>query len=428
MHANKFTGCLIFISIVLSRLDSFKLYHDNHKQCSIISTKFNVCCESSPINSNSCISMHSSSSHNSNDISNFQSKKNHAIADGFTFAFFLAFGYILDAIFNPVLLKNFFSLPLATVKFLSPLSMLLAYIPCLWWGVPWARIGSWKSWKSNLHRLGGVLTLIVPLIFSIWEIFTSSHVPLPLYILCVLTISTNVFFGAALIPSRLPAYDIPTLRAFAVGCLLAVSFTSMSLFFRLGCIQSYEIFGKIFALGSIFSTIYAWSDGIQHMISYVKGNYKEAIGRKWYLPFERPSMKHVFVDCLWKQPSESALKASVSPSNMVTACTTLLTAVFATISLLQLRYLSSGVAGMTKMAQLYPDIVRWSCYEALLAVVANNFGTFSGTLVLQNKVSQKTAGIFNAVGLLIPVLNLVGFCVRYPGAINSLIVTSFCKL
>eukprot|EP01036_Dinobryon_divergens_P026119 gene26119-34729_t len=342
--------------------------------------------------------MHSSSL-KSNNSSNFQSKKNNAIADGVTFAFLLAFGYILDAIFNPILLKNLFSLPLATVKLLSPLSMLVAYIPCLWWGVPWARIGSWKSWKSNLHRFGGVLTLIVPLIFSIWEIFTSSHVPLPLYILCVLTISTNVFFGAALIPSRLPAYDIPTLRAFAVGCLLAVSFTSMSMFFRLGCMPSYEIFGKIFALGSIFSTIYAW-----------------------------PTMKHVFVDCLWKQPSESALKASVSPSNMVTACTTLLTAVFATISLLQLRYLSSGLAGMTKMAQLYPDIVRWSCYEALLAVVANNFGTFSGTLVLQNKVSQKTAGIFNAVGLLIPVLNLVGFCVRYPGAINSLIVTSFCKL
>ena len=424
MHTNNFTICLIFISFV-SCFDSFRLYHHNHHQ--LLSSKFDICCGSNPIYRKSCINMHSPSL-NSNDISN--SKKNNAIVDSFSFFFLLASGYILDTIFNPIFLKHFVNTPLATVRLLSPLplSMLLAYIPCLWWGIPWARIGSWKSLKSNLHRIGGVLTLLIPLAFSIWEIFTSSHVPLPLYILCVITISTNVFFGAALIPSRLPAYDIPTLRAFAVGCLLAASFTTMSLYFRLGCMQSYEIFGKIFALGSVFSTIYAWSDGIQHLISYLKGNYKEDIGRKWYLPFERPTMKHVFVDCLWKQPSESALKASVSPSNMVTAFTTLLTAVFATISLLQLRYLSSGVAGMTTMAQLYPDIVRWSCYEALLAVVANNFGTFSGTLVLQNKVSQKTAGMFNAVGLLIPVLNLLGFCVRYPGAINSLITTSFCKL
>ena len=45
--------------------------------------------------------------------------------------------------------------------------------------------------------------------------------------------------------------------------------------------------------------------------------------------------------------------------------------------------------------------------------VANHDGTFAGTLVLQRRDSQRSAGIFNAIGLLIPVLNIAAFLLRH---------------
>lgn len=83
------------------------------------------------------------------------------------------------------------------------------------------------------------------------------------------------------------------------------------------------------------------------------------------------------------------------------------------------------------MQHRFPDVARWSCYEALLAVVANNFGTFSGTLVIQNRVPQRLAGIFNAIELLIPVLNALGFVVQHVDPLDAcrmLIWTSIGRL
>lgn len=58
-------------------------------------------------------------------------------------------------------------------------------------------------------------------------------------------------------------------------------------------------------------------------------------------------------------------------------------------------------------------------------MVANNFGTFAGTLVIQGRVTQRTAGVFNAMGLLIPVLNIALFVWREgPGAAKDLVVTT----
>lgn len=306
-----------------------------------------------------------------------------------------------------------------------PLLFLGAYIPCLAWGLLWSRIGSWKSLRSYWHRIGGVGTLIVPLLFAVYERITHRHVPVALYLLTQLMIGVNLLMGMLLIPSRIPAYDIPTLRAFAVGVLLGTSFASMSLFYRFGHLMQYEVVGKVLAVVSAYGVLYAWSDALQHVYRYCKGDFKADIGKKWYLPFKRASLPYVFFTCLVKQPSEEGMAASVSPSNAVTMATTFLTAIFATVAMLQGRYLFSGAAGMQAMALQYPEIVRWSAYEALLAVVANNFGTFAGTLVLQNKVPQPVAGAFNAMGLLIPVLHVLAFTLMTANAIPGLLATSF---
>ncbi|CAF4754794.1 unnamed protein product, partial [Rotaria sp. Silwood2] len=50
----------------------------------------------------------------------------------------------------------------------------------------------------------------------------------------------------------------------------------------------------------------------------------------------------------------------------------------------------------------------------LLAAVANNFGTFAGTLVVQQKVSSCWAAFYNAIGLLIPVVGTLSFQLRVP--------------
>ena len=308
------------------------------------------------------------------------------------------------------------------------LPFVFVYAFTLKWGIPMARIGSWKSLTSNFHRIGGVLTLLLPIFLVGYEAVISTDVSTPCYLLCVACILTNVLAGAKLIPRRIPAYDIPTLRAFGVGTSLAISFLTLSMFFKFGAFPWYEPIGKVLTITALYSTLYAWIDATRHMYNYfVTKKYKPEIGSKWGLPFESASFKHVFVDCLYKQPTEDALDQSVSPANAVTVLTTVLTALFASISLLQMRYLFEGSAGMARMSVLYPEIVRFSVYEALLAVVANNFGTFSGTLVIQNKVDQTSGGIYNAIGLLIPVLNLVGFLSRYPGIGSQFLATSFAR-
>jgi hypothetical protein len=326
---------------------------------------------------------------------------------------------ILPLFLTTILMKKHFH-PIVVAPFL----FLLAYAPCLVWGFPKATIGSWKSATSNFHRFGGMSTLLLPLAATIWEGLTSRHIGISAYASIVSVILMNIVFGCALIPKRIPAYDVPTTRAFAVGVLLGFSFLTLSLFFRFGHLPAYRLPGTIFAIVAVYTNIYAWSDSLQHLKLYFQGHFKSDIGRKWYLPFEKSSYKQIFVDALIKQPRAEGLAASVSPSNIVTVSTTFLTAIFALICLLQVRYLWLGMDGMIRMKEQYPNIVQWSTYEALLAVVANNFGTFAGTLVLHNKVTQRNAGVYNAVGLMIPVMNLLGFCTRNPKAMAALLATS----
>lgn len=338
------------------------------------------------------------------------------------------FAFLPIALIAPLIFAGDSATLTSLASRVPPLLFLGAYLPCLIWGLPWSRIGSWKSLRSYWHRLGGVATLIVPLFFAIYERIEHAHVSIPIYLAAQLMIWVNVIMGMLLIPSRIPAYDIPTLRAFAVGVLLALAFSSMSLFYRFGHLTQYAWLGKGLALLAVYAVVYAWSDALQHVYRFLKGDFKADIGKKWFLPHRKSSLSYVFITCLTKQPTAEELQASVSPSNAVTTATTFLTAIFASIALLQTRYLFSGPAGMQAMLQRYPEVVRWSCYEALLAVVANNFGTFAGTLVLQNRVPQPLAGLFNALGLFIPVLHVLGFVLFNPQAMTQLATTSFGRL
>ena len=54
-----------------------------------------------------------------------------------------------------------------------------------------------------------------------------------------------------------------------------------------------------------------------------------------------------------------------------------------------------------------------SIYGWLLAAVANNVGTFMGTLVVKYNVRLFWGAFFNAIGVLIPVFNIATFVHRF---------------
>lgn len=307
--------------------------------------------------------------------------------------------------------------------------LVMPYMLCLWWGLPSAlKVGSWKSVTSIGHRIGGILTLMLPLVLASDQLVTKGLSLTRLYMVTIGMASMNLLMGAVMIRRRVPAYDIPTLRAFAVGVSLGLSFLGHSLLFTAGTLNVYRPFGLFFAAVSVYATAFAWSDAMQHFSRFVVSTSNNNQGepfavkksaivghrRFWKLPFEQPRWIDICLQNMWRQPSEEAMANSVSPSNGVVVFTTTMTALFATLSLLQLRYLVLGPAGIKSFVSSHPAFCSWSAVQALLAVVANNFGTFAGTLVIQRRSSQRTAGVFNALGLLIPVVNIVAYLALNP--------------
>lgn len=314
--------------------------------------------------------------------------------------------------------------------FLGPFSLTFwPYQACLKWGLPITRkIGNRKSFVSNAHRLGGISALTLPLFLAAFEAITKTHPPIILYALSVLSATANLAFGGTLITRKVPAYDIPTLRAFTVGVLLGFSFLGHSLLFLFGQKAWYKPIGTLFGVVAIYSAIFACSDAFQHAFLFFRSKVNKeydrnshaalenddstGLGRRhWYLPFVRANWGDVFLKNLWRQPTKEGLMASISPPNGVVCFTTGMTALFALLGMLQLRYFALGPSGMSAFVAAQPAFARWSAYQALLAVVANNFGTFAGTLVIQRRKTQKQAGLYNAIGLMIPVMNILSFCI-----------------
>lgn len=317
---------------------------------------------------------------------------------------------------------------------------LIPHVACLIWGLPSAlTIGNWKSIVSTGHRLGGIATLVLPLVLAAWHTaLKGGFPPMGLYASALVVSALNLSMGAQLITRRVPGYDIPTLRAFAVGVSLGFAFLGHSLLFVAGPYVWYRPVAYIFGACSVYAAIFAWSDALQHAANFFvtgrRGNTQlfamDSKGRArrplfWKLPFERARLGDVFFRNLWRQPTQAALEASVSPANAVVAFTTGMTALFATLPLLQLRYLSLGPEGMAAFVRTQPVFCAWSSLQALLAVVANNFGTFAGTLVIQRRTSQQIAGVFNALGLLVPVLNIAAYLLLDP---SSMTLSQFVSL
>ena len=304
---------------------------------------------------------------------------------------------------------------------------LIPYLIILTWSLPLTRIGSWKTITSITHRLSGILSLLLPMTLTIYNAWTDQHPPRYLYIISLICIVFNCIFGALLIPQRIPSFDIPTIRAFGVGVTLGLSFVGWSLVWYFGAEPWFTPFGYICGIYSFIACLLAWNDSIQHIYTN-KTNpyYATQLDLEYFKPPKRPhqvGLKHkpyklweVFSKFPFKSVDPKLQEVTVTPSSAAVVFTVTLTAIFSLTTLLQWHYLYPvESSGMILRHDLFPSFTKIILpILALLAAVANNFGTFAGTLVVQQKVTSFWGAFFNAIGLLIPVVATLAFQLRVP--------------
>jgi hypothetical protein len=302
---------------------------------------------------------------------------------------------------------------------------LAPYLIILIWSLPLTRIGSWKTITSITHRLSGILSLLLPMYLTIYNSWTDQDPPSYLYIISLLCIIFNCIFGALLIPQRIPSFDVPTIRAFGVGVTLGLSFVGWSLVWYFGAEPWFVPFGYICAIYSLITCLLAWNDSLQHIYTNMTNPYYATqLDLEYFKPPKRPhqvGLKHkpyklweVFTRFPFESAHPKLQEVTVTPSSAAVVFTVTLTAMFSLTTLLQWHYVYCGSSGMILRHQLFPFFTRSSAYLSLLAAVANNFGTFAGTLVVQQKVSSFWGAFFNAIGLLIPVVATLAFQLRVP--------------
>ena len=302
---------------------------------------------------------------------------------------------------------------------------LAPYVIILIWSLPLTRIGSWRTTTSIVHRFSGIFSLILPMGLAAYNLWTDQHPPFPLYIAALSCIVFNCVFGALLIPQRIPSFDVPTIRAFGVGVTLGLSFVGWSLVWYFGTEPWFAPIGYACGIYSLLTCLLAWNDALKHLYTNMTNPYYATqLDLEYFRPPKRPSqvgLKHQpykLREVLTQfpfQPSHPKLQeVTVTPSSAAVVFTVTLTAMFSMATLLQWQYLYCGPSGMSLRSQLFPSFTRFSIYLSLLAAVANNFGTFAGTLVVQQKVSSFWGAFFNAIGLLIPVVATLAFQLRVP--------------
>lgn len=160
--------------------------------------------------------------------------------------------------------------------------------------------------------------------------------------------------------------------------------------------------------------MFSLSDAVQNSWCWMQGKYKRELGETWTLPFEQSSFSDVFFRNLYRQPEPRALQASLMTA-WHGALPTIFVALFGSLSLLQLTYLRWGPTGMARLTTMHPHLVRWATYQSLLVVAINQYAVFLVTLVVHKQMGLKLVAFYNALIPLMPLLNMVAFCLRYPG-------------
>lgn len=308
---------------------------------------------------------------------------------------------------------------------------LIVYCGLLIYSIPKALdVGSHTFIVSIIHRWSGIITLLLPIMLMAYEAIYLMHPDLYLYLCTVIGISFNCIFGALMIPKRIPKWDIPTIRIFIVAVSGGLSFVCLSLNFKFGHIPSFEAFGKLLAVLSVISMVYAVSDLIHHLHQFaVNINAGTAMDFGFNIPSQKkdasaiglnneaPSLWYCFVGAFLEPHhlTDFVNAEMMTPvhSNISVLFLETMNLIFALTGLLQFHYLFWGYEGMIYLQNAFPKLTRMAVYGFLGAALANNFGTFAGTLVLKRKMNVFNAAVLNVIAALVPLLEVGVFVVRY---------------
>jgi len=289
------------------------------------------------------------------------------------------------------------------------------------------QVGS-RTIKSVIHRWTGINTLLFPVALMVYEATYHLHPDVFLYLFSVLNIALNCIFGALLIPKRIPKWDLPTIRIFVVASTGGLSFLGLSLNFRFGHIQKYDPVGQCMAVLSLLSIVYALNDTVRHVhqlfnnlrsgsltLTDLGFHFPTASPKQLGLKDEYPTLRYCFVSAFLDHTTHPAIVAMVTsvPSNVTVVVLSITTMFFGMAGLLQIHYLVHGYQGMVALHAMYPKLTRMAVYGFLGAALANNYGTFAGTLVIKRKMSIVTAAMINAMAALVPIVEVSLFALRY---------------
>merc|ERR1719285_1443649 len=162
---------------------------------------------------------------------------------------------------------------------------MVPYFVSTMWGLSHIKVGSFVSRVANSHRIMGALVLFLPMICTIRQQATEQHVSNLLYGVTCATLIWNCISGCLLIPTHIPSFDVPTLRAFHVGVVLGLAFVCQSLIFRYGTEEWFEPIGKCMVLYIFYAVGCAVNDSVQHIYTNLNNPfYASQIDLEYFQP------------------------------------------------------------------------------------------------------------------------------------------------
>lgn len=97
--------------------------------------------------------------------------------------------------------------------------------------------------------------------------------PMWLYLAILALSLMSILSGLHLIFLRVPAYDIASIRGYAVAISSGLSYVSLGALFRLRVYSIYYPVACVMAIYSIYSFIFAWSDAFHHTLFFLQRKY-----------------------------------------------------------------------------------------------------------------------------------------------------------
>ena len=215
--------------------------------------------------------------------------------------------------------------------------------------------------------------------------------------------------GTILISSRIPGYDLSTIRVFAISVLLSLVYSLQAIY----CHCGYILFiTPVSAALSNYLIFYSFANVMHDFYQYFFGigaNLVDNKQRRWKLKFPAPSTFYdIFIGALITFPTKEEIEASAAPFNAIQL---VLSTFLAVLSLASLIAYDPQVH--IKLSTDIPVFVQFSTVICLIVTFVVKTGAFDGTLVLRNRISALTGFYIQMCAITITILYTYSYSFRY---------------